>query len=202
MAGIGNYENNSGYTGEPGRPDEMSIDELNSLVIATNGEVYISQNAAVRKILNNDSYDAFPYDPSAGIDSDGDGFADTVDAFPNDPTAALDSDGDGMPDQFIVGSDTLNTFTLVEDLDDDNDGVSDVDEIQLGTNPLDSGDFPLAGDITLNGTVNIGDYLVLQQFVLGIRTSPSKTQLFNGDLNSNGQLDVGDMVLFQKTLLQ
>jgi hypothetical protein len=209
MAGTGNYENNGlylgnngVYTGEPGRPDEMSIDELNSLVIASNDEVYISQNAAVRKILNNDSYDAFPYDPYAGVDSDGDGIPDTLDVFPNDPTAALDSDGDGMPDQFIVGSDTLDTFILVEDLDDDNDGVSDVDEILHGTNPLDSGDFPLAGDITLNGTVNIGDYVVLQQFVLGIRTSPSKTQLLNGDLNANGQLDVGDMVLLQKTLLQ
>ena len=196
----------------------MSIDELNSLVVATNGEVYISQYAIVRKILNSDSYDAFPYDPAASIDSDGDGFPDAfnasatpeqiaasgliVDAFPNDPTAAIDTDGDGLPDQFVVGSDTLHPFTLSEDFDDDNDGVSDVTEIQQGTDPLDSNSFPLTGDITLNGQVNIGDYLVLEQFVLGIRTSPSLAQLLNGDLNANGQLDTGDVLLLREILLQ
>ncbi len=55
-------------------------------------------------------------------DTDGDGVKDSKDALPLDPTETLDSDHDGIGD---------NTET-----DDDNDGLSDVDEINTyGTNP-------------------------------------------------------------------
>ena len=47
-------------------------------------------------------------------DRDGDGYPDAVDAFPKDAVEALDNDGDGVPDQL--------------DIDDDNDGVLDIDE--------------------------------------------------------------------------
>ena len=59
-----------------------------------------------------DSVDAFPNDPAASIDSDGDGYPDAwngeaseeqiagsslvIDAFPNDPTEWIDADGDGV----------------------------------------------------------------------------------------------------------
>ena len=55
------------------------------------------------------------------IDTDGDGFFDYQDAFPNDPTEWIDTDNDS------IGNNT--------DLDDDGDGISDVYEIQLGTDP-------------------------------------------------------------------
>ncbi len=48
------------------------------------------------------------------LDRDDDGYPDAVDAFPADATAALDNDGDGAPDQL--------------DIDDDNDGLLDIDE--------------------------------------------------------------------------
>ncbi|MCX6785533.1 MAG: hypothetical protein NTZ18_01615 [Candidatus Komeilibacteria bacterium] len=65
------------------------------------------------KILGTDPYKA---------DTDGDGSNDKVDAFPLDPKEWLDTDADG------IGNNA--------DLDDDNDGLSDVQEKALGTDPL------------------------------------------------------------------
>ena len=69
-------------------------------------------------------------------DTDGDGYCDgplTVigvceggDDFPLDAGAHKDTDGDGMPDT-LTGPSTSDP-ALVEDLDDDNDGLSDTDE--------------------------------------------------------------------------
>ena len=56
-------------------------------------------------------------------DTDGDGLLDGQDEFPLDADETLDTDGDGIGDN--------------EDLDDDNDGVLDTDEIANGTDPLD-----------------------------------------------------------------
>ena len=53
------------------------------------------------------------------------------DAFPTDPAASLDTDGDGMPDE-ISGESTTG---LIEDDDDDNDTIDDVTEMMCGTNP-------------------------------------------------------------------
>jgi len=61
-------------------------------------------------------------------DSDGDGVADSEDAFPNDPNETTDSDGDG------VGNN--------EDTDDDNDGFTDIDELEEGSDPLDASSQP------------------------------------------------------------
>jgi len=72
----------------------------------------------------NDCTDSHPSDPNqsgANVDSDGDGVIDRLDAFPNNPDEQYDTDGDR------IGNNA--------DLDDDNDGVSDVDEIAQGTHP-------------------------------------------------------------------
>ena len=53
------------------------------------------------------------------------------DAFPNDPAASLDTDGDGMPDE-LTGESTTG---LMEDLDDDNDTIDDATEEMCGTDP-------------------------------------------------------------------
>ena len=53
------------------------------------------------------------------------------DAFPTDPAASLDTDGDGMPDE-ISGESTTG---LIEDDDDDNDTIDDATEMMCGTNP-------------------------------------------------------------------
>ena len=65
-------------------------------------------------------------DPNEIKDSDGDGHYDDRDAFPNDPKEWLDTDDDG------VGNNA--------DLDNDGDGISDLDEEKYGLDPLDAND--------------------------------------------------------------
>ncbi len=55
-------------------------------------------------------------------DSDNDGVDDNEDAFPNDPAASVDTDGDNLPDK--VKPDVNSS--LIEDTDDDNDGLPDL----------------------------------------------------------------------------
>ena len=55
-------------------------------------------------------------------DTDKDGVIDNLDAFPNDPTETVNTDDDD------IGNNA--------DPDDDNDGLTDIEEAALGTNPL------------------------------------------------------------------
>jgi predicted flap endonuclease-1-like 5' DNA nuclease len=90
-----------------------------------------------------------PWNP----DTDGDGFCDgpfavfdetdTVciagpDPFPHDPNMPIDTDGDGMPNE--LPEDYIGN--LVEDTDDDNDGYSDVSELNCDSDPLDAASTP------------------------------------------------------------
>jgi len=69
-----------------------------------------------------------------GIDSDidGDGVDNDEDIFPRDSNESLDTDHDGTGDN--------------ADTDDDNDGISDIDEMAYGLNPLDPSDATLDSD--------------------------------------------------------
>ena len=67
-----------------------------------------------------DFEDTFPHDALEWADSDGDGVGDNGDAFPNDRDEQLDTDADGIGDR--------------EDLDDDGDGVPDMED----DHPLDT----------------------------------------------------------------
>ena len=81
-------------------------------------------------------------------DDDNDGVEDTSDAFPLNGAASADSDGDGMPDDFLSSCDetcaTESGLTL--DLDDDNDGYSDEDEVANGTDSLSADSVPPDND--------------------------------------------------------
>jgi hypothetical protein len=82
-------------------------------------------------------------------DMDGDGIADDIDAFPNDPAAAIDTDGDGKPDDWNEGkseADSTSDPVLVLDDDDDDDGYLDVED-----------DFPLDDSKNLRVTNQIDD---------------------------------------------
>jgi len=65
-----------------------------------------------------DNTDTFPSDATETADTDGDGTGDNADAFPENPSESLDTDGDG------IGNNT--------DIDDDNDGVADENDPELG----------------------------------------------------------------------
>lgn len=75
-------------------------------------------------------------------DRDGDTFLNNQDAFPDDPTEWLDTDDDGTGD---------NT-----DTDDDNDGMPDTWELLYGLDPLDDSDAPLDNDS--DGLLNIDEF--------------------------------------------
>ena len=57
-------------------------------------------------------------------DDDNDGFSDEKDAFPLDPCAQIDTDGDTQPD--VLDCPEGYTSWLTEDMDDDGDGTPDV----------------------------------------------------------------------------
>jgi len=123
----------------------------------------------------------------------------------------LDNDGDGTGD--------------VCDPDDDNDGLTDVDEVSTqGTDPTladTDGDGLLDGDEVnfyetdplftnipgdlgprgdLDGLLNAGDLIVLTRLVTGQITA-TQGELLLGDLNYNEELDVGDLLLLQRAVL-
>ena len=60
------------------------------------------------------------------------------DPFPHDPNMPMDTDGDGMPNE--LPEDYIGN--LVEDTDDDNDGYSDVSELNCDSDPLDATSTP------------------------------------------------------------
>ena len=104
--------------GEDNCPEINNVDQLNS----DSDEL---GNACDEDDDNDglaDTVDAFPLDFSEQLDTDEDGVGDNSDAFPTDATESADSDGDGTGDN--------------ADLDDDNDGYSDEQEVIDGTNPL------------------------------------------------------------------
>lgn len=109
-------------------------------------------------------------------DSDGDGVIDGQDAFPNDPTETVDTDLDG------VGNNA--------DLDDDNDGIPDTDELTNGLNPLDSTDG--SADFDGDGLTNLEEYQqgtdITQDDVPPVLTIPSDIEL-----NSTGLLTPVDL---------
>ena len=79
------------------------------------------------------------------VDSDGDGVNDILDLFPINPLESVDADIDGVGDNSdncpaVANADQLNTDGDGQgnacDADDDNDGLSDSQEVTLGTNPL------------------------------------------------------------------
>ncbi|MBA4735338.1 MAG: hypothetical protein H2065_05040, partial [Candidatus Poseidoniales archaeon] len=122
--------------------DDIDGDGLNNSV-ETNTSTYVDANNT-----GTDAWDA---------DTDGDGICDGPiapalpvdyceagpDAFPNDAAAYLDTDGDGMPDELFGES----TTGLIEDLDDDNDGWTDLQEAECGpTDSKDAMDTPVDSD--------------------------------------------------------
>ena len=124
-------------------------------------------------------------------DNDGDTVLDEAPALSGrstpDPLCAAGADPDG------------DTILNAADLDDDNDGFSDVNEQYMSTDELD--DCRVAGghdawppDGTSNGTANVGD--VIQMFGMGKMLQNVGDPLYSrrSDANGNGAVNVGDVI--------
>ncbi len=128
-------------------------------------------------------------------------------------TIPVDTDSDGTPD--------------IIDTDDDNDGLSDTDEITYETNPLlaDTDDDGFEdgmevtygsnprlgsstpvdnvnnnGDINDDGRVDVVDVLLATRMVLG-QLTPTSEQLIRADMVPDGQINAGDLVRIQQLAL-
>ena len=77
-----------------------------------------------------DDTDAFPFDDTEDTDADADGIGANTDDLDNDECYSVDTDDDGYPDAgtAVAGC----TSTLVEDSDDDGDGIANVDDCNVG----------------------------------------------------------------------
>jgi hypothetical protein len=202
---------------------------VDSVVLDISGNPVISTwSSAVRQVTLLSTPDAFPYNPTASIDTDGDGFPDSfninatageiaasglmLDAFPTDPSAAADTDSDGMPDYFFVGN---VTTSLTEDLDDDGDGLNDGFEVIYGFDPLLPGQ---AGqDPDVDGLSNLEEQTAgtnptdpdtdSDGFSDGEEIAAGSDPLDDasipppdGDINIDGQVDVADLLLAMQIL--
>ena len=99
----------------------------------------------------NDSIDPLPKYASPG-DLDNDGVTDSIDWAPADFREWSDSDGDGVGDN--------------ADLDDDNDGWTDTDEVRQGTDPFSSDSQPVEGfEVIIPGTqISLGAWDLIGMF--------------------------------------
>ncbi|MEE9326074.1 MAG: hypothetical protein V3U71_02185 [Cocleimonas sp.] len=94
------------------------------------------------------------------IDTDNDGIPNGIDAFPTDPNESIDTDNDG------IGNNA--------DPDDDNDGFSDIAELNANTDPLDSNSRPSGQPMGTNESIpSLSEWAIILLtsliFILGSR---------------------------------
>ena len=127
-------------------------------------------------------------------DTDGDGYCDgplTVigvciggDDFPLDAAAHKDTDGDGMPD--TLNGNSTSDPALIEDLDDDNDGLNDI--MEASSDPVTDSLLPDTDDDGFcDGPVNvtINDVLICQGGPDAFPTDPTEWLDTDGDGTGN-----------------
>jgi len=115
----------------------------------------------------------------------------------------LDDDNDGLTDtqELILGTSSTNADT-------DTDGFDDDIEIAFNSNPLDIGSYPATGDLNEDGVVNAADVLLVTQIVLGTRI-PTANQaviadvapMINGIPSPDGIINSADTLLITRKAL-
>jgi hypothetical protein len=132
-----------------------------------------------------DQFDAFPLDASEQVDTDGDGVGDNSDPFPNNVLYSVDSDSDGMPDSWEAkyGLDPNDPSDATSDQD--NDGVTALDEFLAGTIP--------SGSIDIDGNENydaLTDGLLLLRGMFGLDGSALVTGTIASDAAYTESVDI------------
>ena len=132
-----------------------------------------------------DNADVFPNDASETLDSDSDGTGDNADAFPNNALYKADSDSDGMPDVWETryGLDPNDPSDATSDQD--NDGVTALDEFLAGTIP--------SGSLDIDGNKNydaLTDGLLLLRGMFGLDGSALVTGTIASDAAFTESVDI------------
>ncbi|HHJ17824.1 MAG TPA: hypothetical protein ENJ80_14120 [Gammaproteobacteria bacterium] len=132
-------------------------------------------------------------------DTDTDGMADNWEfssfgSLAEIATDDFDNDGLSNIDEFNLGT----TPTLP---DTDGDGVTDGDEVNLyGLDPTQSNKGDVGPRNAPNGLVNAGDLVVMTRLVTGVDL-PTVLESALADINGDSQLNVADLLLLQQAIL-
>ena len=135
-------------------------------------------------------FDADGEGDSCDSDDDNDGSPDTEDAFPREPAASVDTDGDGQPDDWNDTATDLQIAGsgLVLDSDDDGDGVPD-DVDLLPSNPYFSDPALAAFSDSFGGAYfSSGFYVVPSSADNGAGFTNTNTGLYPFSFEYGGQI--------------
>jgi alpha-tubulin suppressor-like RCC1 family protein len=132
-----------------------------------------------------DSIDLFPLDAFESADSDDDGVGDNADFFPNSAEYSLDSDLDQMPDAWERKYGLNPTDASDALIDQDNDGLTALEEYEAGTIPL------KILDIDANGSFDaLTDGLIILRYAFGLRGENLVRSATAGDAMRTDAADV------------
>ena len=132
-----------------------------------------------------DNDDAFPLDSSETADTDLDGVGDNSDLFPNDALYSIDSDSDGMPDEWETRYGLNPNDASDAASDQDNDGVTALDEFLAGTIP--SGSLDIDGNDQYDA---LTDGLLLLRGMFGLDGSALITGTVASDASYTDSVDI------------
>jgi len=137
----------------------------------------------------NDALDLFPFDAFESADSDGDGVGDNADFFPNSAEYFFDSDLDQMPDAWERKYGLNPTDASDALLDQDNDGLTALEEYEAGTIPL------MILDIDANGSFDaLTDGLILLRYAFGLTGENLVSGAVAGDAMRTDPADIESYV--------